>query len=150
MALRDVMDHAVVVERAVAAPVVVGRSNRAARWAVLCALSMGLALYSWLARPETLWGPRRPPASARSEDNMRLAMFLMARRAEAYRKTRGSLPASVDALGGTASALTLRLLGDSVFEIRGMDHGKLLVYRSTDEPREFLGGAALLAAPARR
>src|SRR5438067_9786110 len=59
LALRDVMDHAVKMQREITAPSDRHRGRTRIVWAtVVCVPLLALAVYSWVAHPEFIWGPR--------------------------------------------------------------------------------------------
>ena len=143
LALRDVMDHAVKVhqESTDIRQLDTGRGRRITA-AVICVPLLALSVYSWVARPELIWGPRHGAvAPARREANLRLAMFLLARRIMAYKASQGQLPASlaeIDERTARGAGIGYRLLSDSEFELRSTEGGSPIVYRSTDSASALL------------
>src|SRR6185295_7703968 len=58
MALRDVMQHAVREQREITDPKPLDRRrSRRIVVAIVCVALLALSAYSWLARPEFIWGP---------------------------------------------------------------------------------------------
>ena len=142
LALRDVMDHAVKVQREITAPKRVGESRaRLAVLLVLCVVLLGAAGYSWFARPEFIWGPRVQVSPLRREADVRFAMFLLAQRLDAQRAADGALPKTLAAIGEGASGIGYRVLSDSAFELTADLAGRNIVLRSTDSRERFLGNS---------
>lgn len=143
LALRDVMDHAVRVHREITDPKPLNRRRARSIWTgILCVLLIALCVYSWFARPEFIWGPSaRSVAPQRRDANVRFAMFLLAQRVRAYRKTNGSLPTSLAAMGESMPGVSLRVVSDSVFELTASEKGRAVVYRSNASINAFLGEA---------
>lgn len=142
LALRDVMAHAVEVEKEVhksdAPP---GRSP-AARVTMLAFSIIGLAfsVYSYVARPEFIWGPQEKSIpEVRRDANLRFTLYLLGQRIRAYRRTNGTLPASLADVGESPRGITYAIVSDTVFELRAMDGAREVVFRSDVRPDEFLG-----------
>jgi hypothetical protein len=68
LALREVMDHAVKVEREISKPMAMPRSRaRLIGSALVCIPLIAFCAYSWIARTEFIWGPSmKSVASSRS------------------------------------------------------------------------------------
>lgn len=142
LAVRDVMEHAVKVQREITAPKRLQRSRaRLVLGLVLCVPLLALSAYSWIAKPEIIWGPRPHAGVPRREANARVAMFLVAQRLEAHRASEGSYPASLAAIGDGATGLSYRRLTDSTYELRDSTVGRGLVLRSGERPDVFLGNS---------
>ena len=143
LALRDVMDHAVRVQREITDPQRMRPSRTRPIWAgILCALAIGFGIYSWVARPEFIWGPAaRQESPARREATLRFSMYLLARRLESYRAAAGGYPTSLSALNGGTEGITLHIVSDSVFELRATDNGRPIVFRSNEPASVFLGAS---------
>ena len=116
--------------------------NRAVLALVICVPVLLFCVYSVVARPEFLWGPKSGPLPAVQQDaNVRFAMFLLAQRIERYRRAQGQLPASLDAVGDSVPGVTYSTVNDRVFELRANEGGKELVYRSDQSTSAFLGNS---------
>lgn len=143
--LRDVMDHAVRVHKETTGPRGIGgRSgfNRSTVVIAVCVPLLALCVYSWVARPEFLWGPKAGPLPpVRQEANMRFAMFLLAQRIRSYRAAQGHYPATLEELGETMPGVVYSLSADGVFQLTASENGKPLTYRSDQPATAFLGDA---------
>ena len=143
--LRDVMDHAVRVHKETTGPQGIGRGpsiNRGALAMVICVPLLAFCVYSLVARPEFLWGPKSGPLpTVQNEANIRFAMFLLAQRIEKVRRVQGQLPASLQAVGDSVPGVTYAPVNDRVFELRASEGGKALVYRSDQPANAFLGNS---------
>ena len=137
------MDHAVRAHRDFIEARPWAKSRARLIWtSLLCIPLIALCLYSWVARPEFIWGPSaRSVTPQRRDANLRFAMFLLAQRVASFRKTGGSFPASLAAMGETMPGVSLRVLSDSIFELRATENGNSIVYRSDESPSVFLGDA---------
>lgn len=139
--LRAAVEQAVRVEKETARPQTMQRSN-AGRIAllVLCVPLAALSVYSFVARPEFIWGPRRPAISPqRAEATLRMSMYLLARRAELYKARHGDFPERL-ADFSPDTALRYRRVG-SGYEISGAVGTTQLTLRSADDLQAFLGAA---------
>lgn len=142
MVLRDVMDHAVRVQREITAPSRLrARRVRMALLGLCVLLLAAAASYSWYARPALVWGATPALSPERRDANARVAMFLLAQRLDAHRDADGAYPKSLAQLGESASGMTYTLLADTMFELRSTANGRALVLRSTDRRDVFLGGS---------
>lgn len=145
MLLKDVMDHAVRVHKETTGPQGVGKGssvNRSVVLAAVCVPLLAFCVYSWVARPEFLWGPKSGPLPAvQQEANVRFAMFLLAQRIQAYRAAQGHYPATLGELGETVPGVTYSLGNDGVFQIRASENGKAIEYRSDQSLNAFLGNS---------
>ena len=140
--LRDAVTHAVRAEQETARPHA-RRQSRGGRMAVvaLCAGLVAFCAWSFVQRPEFIWGPRAPAVPAeRVEANVRMSMYLVARRAELQRAAHGDYPNAL-AEFSPDTALRYRASGEE-FEITGVANGRLLVLRSSDDLGAFLGNSA--------
>ena len=144
LALRDVMDHVVKVEKEITAPTLLNPSRaRVIIAAALCLPAIAFCVYSWTTRPEFIWGPRPTAVSAvRHDADLRVAMFLLAQRLHAHRRKDGTYPATLDAVGGPVAGVAYALLSDSLFELRATHDGTQLTLRSGDAADAFLGNSA--------
>jgi len=142
LALRDVMDHAVRVQKEITAPKRLGPSRaRAVTLVFLFALVLGAGGYSWFARPELIWGPRPAASEEHVLASTRVTMAIIAARLEASRRADGALPVSLASTGDDAPGITYRVLSDTSFELRARAGARDLVLRSTDSVDEFLGNS---------
>ncbi|HMC53690.1 MAG TPA: hypothetical protein VKH19_00840 [Gemmatimonadaceae bacterium] len=141
LVLRDVMDHAVRVQKEITAPRRLGTRFMPAMLAALIVLLLGAAAYSWIAHPEIIWGPRLQPTAARHDANVRVAMVLLAQKLDARRRADGAYPGSVSEIGEAATGIAYSVTSDSTFELRGRVRDRELVLRSTDSRDAFLGDA---------
>jgi len=139
--LKDVMDHAVEVQREISKRPRLPESRRGIWLIVLLASATALAGYSWFARPEFIWGPKPTAEPARQEADTRFAMYLLSRRLEAHRKREGSYPATLAGIGRPNSSIAYHLLSESTFELVGMKGGKQIVLRSDMPAAAFLGNS---------
>ena len=146
MALRDVMDHAVKLQREITEPKPLRRSRgKEIVAALFCVPLIAISAYSWIARPEFIWGPKeRAIAPQRQEANLRLSMFLLARRIESHQKAAGAYPVSLTALGTSTDGVSYRVTSDSTFELSATLNGKPLVLHSSDDAGSFLGRTPLI------
>jgi hypothetical protein len=141
LALKEVMDHAVKVQKETTGPF--GRRKKTGRiWAavIICVPLLALSVYSYVAKPEFIWGPKDTMSPVVREANVRFALFLMAQRVEAYHEAHGSYPATLDAIE-PAPDVRYRLMSDSVFEMRSMGNGAEIVFRSDQDVSAFLGNS---------
>lgn len=148
LALRAVMDH-VVESATMPGP---ERRSRARRVTVaaLSLLLLGASVYSWLARPEHIWGPTgRAESPVIDRASARLAMFVIAQRVEAVRGQTGHYPLSLGDIGEPGYGVRYDLLGDTGFVLRADASGEAIEYRSTQPLEEFLGRSADLISRAR-
>jgi hypothetical protein len=141
--LRDVMDHAVKVHKESAtAPRTGGGGGRAVLAAAFCVPVLAFCVYSWVARPEFLWGPKAGPLPPVQQDaNTRFAMFLLAQRIRSYRAAQGHYPASLEELGETVPGVVYSLGTDGVFQLTASENGKRISYRSDQPANVFLGNS---------
>ena len=147
MVLRDVMTHAVEVEketRKVSGPPGASRGGRIAAL-VVGVPALAFCVYSLVARPEFIWGPNpEAVAPARKDANLRFTMFLLAQRIRSYRQTNRVLPSSLAAVGENPPGITYSVLSDTVFELSASADGKAVVFRSDEPAARFLGDAPKL------
>jgi len=109
--------------------------------AVVLVVVLGVAAYSWVARPELIWGPRAQPTAARQDANTRVAMVLLAQKLDARRATEGTYPRSLREIGEGATAIAYTVTSDSTYELRSRVGDHDLVLRSSDARDAFLGNA---------
>lgn len=142
MALRDVMSHAVEVEketRKVSGPPHESGAGRAATM-VLSLVLLGFTVFVYASRPEFIFGanPNQVPA-VRRDANIRFTMYLLSRRVESYRKASNRLPDDLSAIPGAPQGVSYARLSDAVFELRANDGSKVVVFRSNEPVDRFLG-----------
>lgn len=144
MALRDVMDHAARVQREVTAATPLRRSRTPRILAVIVAgILIGFSAYSLIARPAFIWGEPTFVDPARNDASMRLGIYLLAQRLEAFRAEAGEYPASLGDIGEAVEGVLYALLSDSVFELRSAAD-PTLVLRSDASAESFLGNSIRL------
>jgi hypothetical protein len=148
LALRDVMEHVVEVQREITAPKRLRRSRaRLILASVICVPLLAASAYSWIARPGVIWGSSaRSVSPQRREANVRFAMFLLARRIQSYRNIEGALPSSLAAVGSHTPGLSYAVVSDSVFELRAIERDTAIVFRSDARVSDFLGSAPKIIA----
>lgn len=107
----------------------------------LCVAVLAFSAYSWIARPEFIWGARPAPMRPqRVEANMRVAMFLISQRLEAYREREGEYPESLrDVDADTSFAYVL--LDDSNYQLTGRAGSRQITLTANDDLRDFLGNS---------
>lgn len=141
MALRDVMSHAVEVEKEVrkasASP------NASGVPQVLLVLSLGLlafTIFVYVSKPEFIFGADPNKVSeVRRDANVRFTMYLLSRRVEAIKAASQRYPDDLSAIAGAPKGISYARLTDDVFELRATDGTKQIVYRSDERADRFLG-----------
>jgi len=151
VALRDVMDHAVKMQKETAsARWIPGSRSRSRVLIVICVLLAAFSAYSWFARPEFIWGPKASAEPVRQDAEARLSIYFISRRLEAAKKRDGGYPATLAGIARPGSTVQYRLLSDSTYELLEMLGSKPLAYRSDTPVNAFLGNAArIITAPTR-
>jgi hypothetical protein len=142
MALRDVMSHAVEVEkdmRKVSAPPAESGFARGVLL-VLSLVMLAFTVYAYAAKPEFIFGadPNRV-SEVRRDANVRFTMYLLSRRVESYKTTAHRLPDDLSIIAGAPKGVSYARLSDSVFELRAKESGKEIVFRSDEPADRFLG-----------
>ena len=148
MTLRDVMEH--VVETAKKPPQ--QKKSRAPRVIaiVLCLLLLGASAYSWIARPEAIWGPSGAPVSPVLDGaSARLTIAIIAQRLNEARAQTGRYPRALDEIGEAPVEITYRLVGDTIFVLGARTGVDSLEYRSTQPLDEFVGRSMDIVTRAR-
>jgi hypothetical protein len=138
LALRDVLHHVVDVATHPSLPIrQLGKRN--AVILLLCGLLLAASAYSWVARPEHIWGPTQSASPVVERASARLTIFILAQRLESQRAAAGHYPTTLEALGEQINGVSYSVIGDSLFELRatGVDSG--LVFRSNESAEAFLG-----------
>lgn len=142
-ALRDVMTHAVEVEKEVRKTVGPPRSSRRTVAIAISVPALLFCVFSLVFTPEFIWGPTTVAlAPAERDANLRFTMFLLAQRIRSYRAANGRLPASLEAVGESPTGIAYAVVSDTVFQLTGEEAGQQLVLRSDAPASEFLGDAA--------
>ena len=150
MTLRDVMDHAVRMEREIATrgPARRSRTSRTAALIVSIAL-LGCSAYSLIARPAFIWGEPFVESRSRADASTRLGMYLLAQRLESFRTEAGQYPASLGDIGEAVEGVLYALVSDSVFELRSTADSAILL-RSDAPIDAFLGNSlSVIQGPSR-
>jgi hypothetical protein len=149
MALRDVMEHVVETSKTSPRP---GRSRTAQAAAIIvCVLLLGASAYSWIARPEAIWGPSGEPISpVIDRASARMAMAIIAQRLNEARRQTGEYPLTLRDIGEAATNIDYSVEGDTVFVLRAQSAADSIVYRSSQPLDEFLGRTPDLLSRARR
>lgn len=142
MALRDVLTHAVEVEKDARKHSGPPRNSGAGRViaVMLSVPTLVFSIYSYVARPEFIWGPNETNVTAvRRDANLRFTMFLLSQRIRVEGRAKGRLPATLEEVGQNPRGITYRVVSDTVFELRSVENGQVVVFRSDEPPRQFLG-----------
>lgn len=151
MALRDVMDHAVKVHQEGAARPAKRRSHgRLALLLGLCLPLLAFSAWSWVARPEVIWGAGAELSSGEREDHLRLTMFFLAQRIEAARRQSGRYPVTLGEIGEASANVSYRLVDDSTFTLSAFAGASELLLNSREPLDRFLGNNVRLLRPAGR
>lgn len=141
LALRDVMEYAVRVTRAVQlAKQMESYRGRPMLLALIAIPALVVALYAYAARPAWVFGPdpaRLEPA--RQQAYTRFAMYLAAQRVEEYRVARGVLPGSLSETGEEWAGMSYRPLDATTFELSAPGGAGEIVFRSDQPVTAFLG-----------
>ena len=144
LALRDVMDHAVRVQREISEAKPLYRSRKIVAALVICLPLLAFSVYSFVARPDFIWGTPAVLPVPQRDANARVALFMLAQRLEAIRAERGDYPESLAEIGEDAPGITYTVSGDSIFELRfRADSSTTVVYRSNEDAERFLGDSPL-------
>lgn len=141
LAIRDVMDYAVRVTRAVQmAKQMVSYRARPMLLALISIPLLVTALYAWAARPDWVFGP--DPVRVEPSRQMaytRFAIYLAAQRIEAHRVARGVLPGSLGEVEEEWAGMSYRPLGATVFEVSARGPAGEIVFQSDQPVLAFLG-----------
>lgn len=142
MALRDVMSHAVEVEREVRRASRPPSESRVGRMMMLTfsVALLAFTVFAYATKPEFLFGadPNRVP-EVRRDANIRFTMYLLSRRVESYKKASHRYPDDLSAIAGAPKGVSYTRLSDDVFELRARDGSKDVVFRSDEPADRFLG-----------
>lgn len=116
--------------------------GRARRLLVLTIAMIAVSAYSWVARPQFIWGaPVEPPPPQIQQADMRISMFLFGMKVDRFRKKNGAYPETLAALGDSIRGIRYVLLNDSTFELRAKAANHEIVFRSDTTAADFLGEA---------
>lgn len=141
IAIRDVMDYAVRVTRAVQmAKQMVSYRARPMLLALISIPLLVTALYAWAARPAWVFGP--DPVRVEPSRQMaytRFAIYLAAQRIEAHRLARGVLPGSLGEVEEEWAGMSYRPLSATVFELSARGPAGEIVFQSDQPVLAFLG-----------
>lgn len=142
--VREVVDHAARVTRAaeLARPMESYRA-RPMVLTLLAIVAVTLATYTHIARPSWAFGvsPEHVPIEQR-QAHVRYAMYLAAERVLAFRDSSGGvLPRTLHQAGAAWPGMSYHVQGD-VFTLHArVDSATAIDYRSSRDPRDFLGQA---------
>jgi hypothetical protein len=142
--VREVVDHAARATRAaeLARPMESYRA-RPMVLALLAIVALALASYTYVGRPSWVFGlePEHMPMTQR-QAHVRYAMYLAAERVLAFRDSAGGvLPRTLHQAGAAWPGMSYQVQGDS-FALRArVDSATAIEYRSSRDPRSFLGQA---------
>lgn len=144
MALRDVMSHAVEVEKEVRKASGPPRESGVGK-TILMSLSIAVIAFTgfaYLSRPEFIFGadPNNVP-EVRRDANVRFTMYLLSRRVESFKTNDSSkrYPDNLSVIVGAPKGVSYSKLTDDVFELRAKDGEKEIVFRSNEPADRFLG-----------
>lgn len=150
-ALRDVMDHAVKVQQEMATTEARRRSpGRTMLVLGLCAPLLAVSVWSYVARPQIIWGADAKLSAGERESHLRLTMFFLAQRIEAARRQTGHYPVTLGEIGEASTGVSYRLLDDSTFHLSSTLDGTQLLLNSREPLDQFLGSNARLLRSAGR
>ena len=125
-----------------------GRGKLAAMLAVAL---LAASAYSWIAKPELIWGTPAPaPAPEVQQANLRMSMFLFGMKVDRFRKQTGSYPESLAAIGDSIPGISYTRVSDSTFELRGRAANQEIVFRSDMPGADFLGNTKELIQARRK
>ena len=132
------MDH--VVEASKEPPGVRRSRARPVLSIVLCTLLLAASAYSWIERPEHIWGPSgQAPSPVVERANARLMLVILAQRLEAVRARTGHYPLSLAEAGETVGGISYEVVGDTGFVLMARSAADTIVLRAHEDPNEFLG-----------
>jgi hypothetical protein len=138
-ALRDVMDHAVRVQREVTQATPLRRSRAPRLFAVgVCMALIGMSVYSVIARPEFIWGRSSRQPDAATQASLRLGLYVLSQRIETFRTEHSRYPVALDEVDEGARGVHYALLGDSVYVLRAVSGVDTALFRSDDAPGTLL------------
>jgi hypothetical protein len=140
--LRDAVRHSVQIEREAALAMIPKQSRvKPIALGLLLAAATAFSAWSFLAKPEFIWGSGATPISPeRTEASARLAMYLQARRLDLYREREGEYPEALAVVGGDTS-LGYERSSDTSFALTITVGGKRLELASGSDRESFLGSS---------
>jgi hypothetical protein len=140
------MTHTVKVEKEISKATPVKTSNgRLTALSIICVPLLAFSIYSWIARPPFIWGPKVVPLPAlEQEANIRFAMVLLVMRIDSYRETEGLYPSSLAAVGEALAGVTYTLIADTIYELKASQNGMEITFRSDQPADAFLGNSAAI------
>ncbi len=118
---------------------------------VVCLLSWGALVYTWLAKPAWLF-PADPAASltpGEREARLRFGMYLERERVLEFRATHHRLPASLAEAGDVEAGIEYAVRGDSTFVVSAMAGDILLTLDESQSADELLKPAGIAPSRAR-
>jgi hypothetical protein len=104
-----------------------------------CLVAVLFAMYSWVARPQWIWGPQMDPdvAMVEHDADMRFGMYLLAQRIVEYRRDFGAVPESLAAVGDGIPGVRYEAVGDTSFVLR-YERNNPIILHSWDSMDDFL------------
>lgn len=149
--LRDAVAHAVETDREFKKKgSFTGGNGLAGRYAIV-AIALVVTIYSWVGRPQFIWGAPVPaPSPEIQAADLRMSMYFFAIKVERYRKQHGSYPSSLRDVGDSVPGLRYSLVSSSAYELRGTAANHEIVLRSDMSGTEFLGNAKELIQTRRK
>ena len=150
-ALRDAVAHAVETDREFKKKgSIAGGTGRARPWVIL-AIALAVTGYSWIGKPQFIWGaPAVMPSPEIQQADMRMSMYFFAIKVERYRKQHGAYPNSLSDMGDSLPGLRYSLVSPSTYELRGTAANREIVLRSDMAGAQFLGNAKELIQARRK
>jgi hypothetical protein len=144
MALRDVMSHAVEVEKETRKAGGPPRGSGAGR-NIMLTFSLGLlafTIFAYAAKPEFIFGADPNNVSeVRRDANVRFTLFLASLSVESYKKTAKRYPDDLSALKSIPKSVSYVRISDDVFELRAKEGTKDIIFRSNEPVDRFLGNS---------
>ena len=118
---------------------------------VVCLLSWGALVYTWVAKPEWLF-PRdqsASPSAAEREARLRFGMYLERERVLDFRATHHRLPASLADAGDVEEGIKYVASGDSTFVVSAVVRDSLLTLNESQSADELLKPTGITPSRAR-
>lgn len=102
-----------------------------------------LALYLLIAPPAWVTvNPITAPDSVSQNESLRLAMYLQAKRIEAYQLVNGELPPNLEAAGSPMPGVEYLPQGNGRYQLTAAEGDQALVYDSLESADDFIAAAA--------